>query len=222
MRAKHHETRNTRLAKLASHGVAVVALSLLSACADAPPRMTDPAPAASPEDAATEAAPMAQFAFTSLQFRTNFDRRAAADKTDRIADCVEVHWVMGCSFEITAFRRTAPSEAAAAAKSANQMPDEQFDIVGLGGGNVSTIDLDGNGSTPARRAHYIGQMKTLLHVLSPDIDAPDAERIIDALQLRAPPAQRETTKRIERPFATISCSQGAGAFINCTIEPPAK
>lgn len=87
----------------------------------------------------------------------------------------------------------------------------------------NSIDFFGNGSTPARRVHYVGQMKTLLRVLSPGIDASDVERIIDSLQLRASPAPREASKRVERPFAIISCSQGAdaGAFINCTIEPPA-
>jgi hypothetical protein len=227
MREKQQKMRNARPPKPASRLAAILALFVLSACADAQPPPTAEAPPADPEAAAGVDGSIAQFAFTSPQFRDEFNRRAAADHTDRIriADCVEVHWVMGCGFEMAAFRRAAPSEAAAAAaQSAGQMPDEQFDIVGLGGGNVSAIDFSGNGSTPARRTHYVGQMKTLLRVLSPGIDASDVERIIDSLQLRARPARREGSTRVARPFAIISCSQGpdAGAFINCTIEPPAK
>ncbi len=224
MREKQQKMRNARPPKPASRLPAILALFVLSACADAQPPMTAEAPQADPEGTAAIDSSIAQFAFTSAQFREDFNRRAAADKTDRIAiaDCVEVHWVMGCGFEMAAFRRAAPSEAAAAAQSGAQMPDEQFDIVGLGGGNVSAIDFYGNGSTPARRTHYVGQMKTLLRVLSPGIGASDVERIIDSLQLRALPARREPSKPVERPFAIISCSQGAdaAAFINCTIEPP--
>ena len=212
--------QNASRPKAASPLAAILALLFLSACCaggEAP--MTNQAPSA--DDKGDSSIP--QFAFTSPQFRDEFNRRAVVDKTDRIVtgDCVEVHWVMGCGFETDAFRRAAPSEAAAAAPSV-QMPDEQFDIVGLGGGNVSAIDFSGNGSTLARRAHYVGQMKTLLRVLNPNVAASDAERIIDGLQLRAPPAGYAGSKRVERPFATISCTQGEGAFINCTIEPPAR
>lgn len=150
-----------------------------------------------------------------------FDRQAVIDKSDRtIAECVDVHAVMSCGFVIEAFARDAPEEAAAFGAT-GEMPDEVLDIAGLNSELVSNIGLDGNGSTPARRFHYLGQFKTLLRILSPGIGAAELDRLIYDLQLGATP-QKDLRTAARRPFANITCAQGGGAaaYIQCQAERP--
>jgi hypothetical protein len=174
----------------------------------------DPAPGEKSESAPRVAPANVWSLFVSRQsVKDAFDRQAAIDKTDRtIAECVDVHAVMSCGFVIGAFARDVPEEAG----SLTEMPDEVLDIAGLNSEFVSNIDLDGNGSTPARRFHYLGQFKTLMRVLSPEISAADLDRLIEDLQLGATP-QKELHTALARPFAHITCTQGGGAsaYIHC-------
>ncbi|NJL73453.1 MAG: hypothetical protein HC888_18970 [Candidatus Competibacteraceae bacterium] len=140
-----------------------------------------------------------------------FDRQARVDGTDHtVSECPDVHGVMSCSFVIDAFARDVPEEAKAAGATAGEMPDEVMDILGPGSEPVSSVGLDGNGATPARRYHYLGQFKTLIRVLSPAIDAAEIDRLIYDLQLGATP-QRDLRTGARRPFADIACAQGGGA-----------
>jgi len=187
-----------------------------------------PSPTQKPANAAGAAAPAPVSAwptFVSRQsVRDAFDRQAGIDKTDRtVADCVDVHAVMSCGFVIGAFARDVPEEAAAFNGADAEMPDELLEITGLNSELVSNVDLDGNGSTPARRFHYLGQFKTLIRVLSPGIGAPDLDRLIHELQLGATP-QKELRTTARRAFANITCAQGGGAspYIQCQTEKPQK
>ncbi len=151
-----------------------------------------------------------------------FDRQAAIDNTDRtVAQCIDVHAVMSCSFVIGAFARDVPEEAAPFNGPDAEMPDELLEITGLNSQLVSNVGLDGNGATPARRFHYLGQFKTLLRVLSPGIGAPEIDKLIYELQLGATPQKELRTKAL-RPFAKITCAQGGGAsaYIQCQTEKP--
>lgn len=151
-----------------------------------------------------------------------FDRQAVIDNTDRtVAQCVDVHAVMSCSFVIDAFARDVPEEAAPFKGPDAEMPDELLEITGLDSQLVSNVNLDGNGATPARRFHYLGQFKTLLRVLSPGIAAPEIDKLIYELQLGATP-QKELRTSAHRAFANITCAQGGGAsaYIQCQTEQP--
>lgn len=149
-----------------------------------------------------------------------FDHQAGVDKTDRtIADCADVHAVMSCGFAIETFARDMPEEAG----TLKEVPDEVLEITGLNSELVANVDLDGNGSTPARRFHYLGQFKTLMRVLSPGIGAADLDRLIEELKLGATP-QEELRTAARRAFANITCAQGGGgsAYIQCQTEKPPK
>lgn len=149
-----------------------------------------------------------------------FDRQAFIDKSDRtIPECVDVHAVMSCGFVIDSFARDVPDEAAAFGAH-GEMPDEVLDIAGLNSDLVSNIGLDGNGSTPAQRFHYLGQFKTLIRILSPGIGSAELDRLIYDLQLGATP-QKDLRTAVQRPFANITCAQGGGAaYIQCQAERP--
>ncbi|MCE9522730.1 MAG: hypothetical protein K8S25_09905 [Alphaproteobacteria bacterium] len=164
----------------------------------------------------------ASFSFSTDAFRSAFNRQAARDRTDQIADCVLVHRVSGCTFRMKAFKKMAAGEALAAAKVGGEMPDEQFDIVDGNEGRAIGIDFYGNSSTPMRRAHYIGQFKSLLRVLKPGISRGVVERIIDDLGLRLPPKRDGDALAVTAGFADMSCRQGEGAYINCNISPRSK
>jgi hypothetical protein len=214
-----------------------IAASLLlifavAACKPAPESSAPPAPeTATPSpEVAVPAAPATVpstgwpvFA-TRQSVKDAFDRQADTDKTDRtFGDCPDVHGVMSCSFVIDAFKRDVPEEAAVFKGPNGEMPDEVMDIAGLNSEPVTTIGLDGNGASPARRYHYIGQFKTLMRILSPGIGTDDLDTLIEELQLGATP-QTEVRSAATRPFASLTCTQGGGkkAFIHCQAEAPKK
>jgi hypothetical protein len=166
-----------------------------------------------------------QFPFTPETFGTTFDRQAARDGTDAISQCVEVHRVSDCRFQMTSFKRAAPSEAAASlAQSGNEMPDESFEFLRFDDWRIGGIDFYGSASTPARRAHYVGQLKTLLRVLKPAIGKREIERIVDGLGLQSAPKAGAEKTRVERPFASITCNQGGAvaSAIACNVAPAEK
>jgi hypothetical protein len=166
---------------------------------------------------------MREFAFTPEDFRAAFDRQAGRDGTDAISQCVEVHRVSNCRFRMKAFARAAPGEASATASDREtEMPDEEFDFLRFESWRMGAISFDGSAATAARRGHFIGQFKTLLRVLEPSLGASEIERIVDGLGLTTMPAQLEVERRVERPFARMTCRQGAGAasWIRCSIAPP--
>jgi len=211
--------RNSETQSRCDGALACLAASLLTlsvgACSPAPPA-----------SAPGTAAPVSAWpGFVSRQsVKDAFDRQAGIDKTDRtIAECPDVHAVMSCGFVAGAFVRDAPEEAAALRGANGEMPDELLEITGLNSQLVANVDLDGNGATPARRFHYLGQFKTLIRVLSPGIEAPDIDRLVYELQLGATP-QKELHTTARHPFANITCAQGGGAsaYIQCQTEPPQK
>ncbi len=167
----------------------------------------------------------ATFQFTFESFRQDFDQRAALDHTDKTSECNVSPATVVCAFEIAAFRRSAPTEAAAAIEEfgVEQMPDEFIDF-GIVAGRVNLIGLLGDHSTPARRGHYIGQMEALVRTLSPGIAESDVAQTIAELHLRTTPVGRENDFRVVRPWAIISCYQETdadhGYAINCQVEPP--
>ncbi len=166
-----------------------------------------------------------QFPFTPETFGAAFDQQAASDGTDEIVQCVEVHRVSDCRFRMTAFKRAAPAEAGSAiAQSGEEMPDEAFEFLRYDDWKIGGIDFYGSGSTPARRAHYVGQFKTLLRVLNPVVGKGELEQIVDDLGLRSAPNTGAKKMRVDRPFVSMTCSQGgAGASsITCRIAPAAK
>lgn len=164
-----------------------------------------------------------QFAFES--FRQNFDRRAELDHTDKTSECNVTATTVVCAFDIAAFQRSAPTEAAAAVAEfgVEQMPDEYLNF-GIESGRVNLIGLLGDHSTLVRRAHYIGQMETLVRTLSPGLTDAEVTSTINELHLNATPVEQENDFRVVRPWAIISCYQeidpAHGYAINCQLEPP--
>lgn len=162
-----------------------------------------------------------QFSFTPEAFGAAFDRQAAHDGTDRISQCVEVHRVSDCRFQMAAFKHAAPAEAAALSATGGEMADESFEFLRFDNWRIGGIDFYGSGSTPARRAHFVRQFKTLMRVLQPRIRGAEIEEIVDGLGLRSAPKQAGQEMRVALAFAFIACKQGgAGASsIRCSIEP---
>lgn len=166
-----------------------------------------------------------QFPFTPESFGAAFDRQAGRDGTDIISQCVEVHRVSNCSFQATSFKRSSPTEAAAAhAQSEEEMPDESFEFLRFDDGRIGGIDFYGSGSTPARREHFVGQFRTLLRVLKPGIGKGEIERIVDGLGLRSAPKTGAPKAKVDRPFATMTCTQGdaVASSITCSVAPAEK
>ncbi len=164
-----------------------------------------------------------QFPFTPETFGAAFDRQAALDGTDAISQCVEVHRVSDCRFQMTSFKRAAPTEAVVAS-SGEEMPDESFEFLRFDDWRIGGIDFYGSGSTPARRAHYVGQFQTLLRVLKPGIGKGEIERIVNGLGLLSPPKAGAVKSRVDRPFASVICSQGGAvaSAITCSVAPVEK
>lgn len=96
----------------------------------------------------------ATFQFTYEQIRQRFDQQGILDRTDKMSECNVTATTAVCAFDIAAFRRAVPTEAAAAVAElgVEQMPDEYLDF-GIEAGRVNLIGLLGDHSTPARRDH---------------------------------------------------------------------
>lgn len=162
-----------------------------------------------------------EFSFTPETFRAAFDRQAVRDRTDSISQCVEVHRVSNCSFQMKAFARAAQAEATAVASDPDaEMPDEAFEFLRFDSWRMGAIAFDGSVATAARRAHFVGQIETLLRVLEPRLRENDVERIVDGLGLRTKTTQAGEEFRVERAFAHMTCRQRAAASsISCSIAP---